>query len=682
MPPIHRQNQANQARPKFIVWAMLWLIIFVLALAWRSQNLAAFGLSNDEGAHLMWAKLAVDGYPLYSQTYAVQPPLFLETVGLAFRLAGRTIQVGRWAILPGFGLLALSLSWLAYRSGGWLSALVALLLLSLSPLIFTFSRLVMAEVPATTLAVTSVVLLFLYLVQNRKIWLLASGLVLGLSFITKALNPFVVAPMLLLWQGSGGGGQGLGVRGEGSVVGGPTGRLRTQHSAVGGREFLFDSLVWGLGVVIPLVAVLLIYDPVALYDQLIRFRSDLRAVIPGSTPETIVQFRAFFISHWGFWLLAFGSIMAAVVRAWAEKQQGRNFSLSHLFTDPLSLPLVWTVWLMAGVVMLWWHTPLFPHHFIVLLPPLILLGADLITHITLSQRGSEATSHNLSSSFSAAPSAARIALAVIVVVAAFNIPAMVKANQETAAIVTGGREAEALELLKAVSAPDDFIMGDSQLLIFMAGRRTPPPLGDVALVAIKAGRQTSSRMIGLTEQYHAPAVVQWSLRLPWLPEYLAWVEANYLTRRVWDNDHIIYFDLRIPPGQPIPNERIIRLGDSVALRGYQLEPGPVTSGQDLNLKVYRQTYAPLAEDYTIFTQLLDSRGTQVAGWDSQPLGGYFPTSQWPADEIVTDVVRLPLSADLPSGEYILITGMYRLDTLERLPTTAGDFVSLTRLNVE
>jgi hypothetical protein len=368
--------------------------------------------------------------------------------------------------------------------------------------------------------------------------------------------------------------------------------------------------------------------------------------------------------------------MATVLQIWVERRQGNRGTgeQGRIFSTTASLPnfqpssflyqLAWVVWLIAGIAMLGWHTPLFPHHFIVLVPPLILLGADLIANIK------------------ALPSIIAIPLTLIVVVAAFNLPAMVKANQETATIVTGGRETEALKLLKAVSGPDDFVMGDSQLLIFMAGRRTPPPLGDVALVAIKAGRQTSSRMINLTEQYQAPAVVQWSLRLPWLPEYLGWVQSNYLTRRVWDNDHIIYFGLRLPPGHSIPNEIAVHLGDSVTLRGYQLGAGPVKPGQNLNVKVYWQTGAPLAEDYTIFTQLLNSQGTQVAGWDSQPLGGYFPTSQWPAHEIVTDVVSLPLPAGLSPGDYSLITGMYRLDTLERLPTADGDFVTLTGIRVE
>jgi hypothetical protein len=46
-------------------------------------------------------------------------------------------------------------------------------------------------------------------------------------------------------------------------------------------------------------------------------------------------------------------------------------------------------------------------------------------------------------------------------------------------------------------------------------------------------------------------------------------------------------------------------------------------------------------------------------------------------------VQLPLPADLPPGEYTLITGMYLLETLERLTTPSGsDFITLTTIRVE
>jgi hypothetical protein len=470
--------------------------------------------------------------------------------------------------------------------------------------------------------------------------------------MTKTLNPFMAAPVGLL----------LLIR---YLPGGKKNTLSGQW-----RGLIVDGLLWGVGVLMPIAVLPFIYEPVALYDQVVLFRSDLRAAIPGSWSETWQQFVIFFNSHWGFWLLAGGGMVTAIWRVYTEERKKElspaPVNVAAFFCPPARYPLTWLVWLIAGGLMLSWHTPLFAHHFTVLVPPLILLGAGFIADVAALIRRSPLA----------------LALLLVIVAAAFNVPSMVKANQETAAIVTGGRETEALKLLEAVSSPNDFLMGDSQLLIFMAGRRTPPPLGDLALVGIKAGRQTSARMINLTGTYRAPAVVQWSLRLPWLPEYLTWVEANYLARRVWDNDHIIYFAPRFPAGQPAPNERLARLGDPLALRGYELEETQVEAGRNLNLKVYWQADAPLAKDYTVFTQLLDSSGTRVDGWDSQPLGGYFPTSQWPVDEIITDIVQFPLRPDLPVGDYTLITGMYLLETSERLQKPDGsDYIVLTTLSV-
>ncbi len=628
-------NGLKLSNLKSNVGPLLWGLIFVCLLAWRAQNLDAFGLSNDEGAHVMWAKLAVDGYRLYEETRAVQQPLFLGWIAGAFRLVAPSLAVGRWAILLTFVLLAVALSELARRTSGWAGALTALLLVGLSPLIFVLSRAVMAEIPATALAVTSVALLLPFMDSPRRSWLLASGLAMGASWMVKLLHPFALVPVGLLLL-----------------------KNLMDTPRRGWRGFLLDGLIWGLGFITPLVVILLLYDPAALYDQLVAFRGDLRAAIPGTWPETWAQFRLFVSSHWGLWLLAGGAGVSTGWRVWSgsdDDPPGRR---------PLFYRFVWAAWLLAGVVMLAWHTPLFPHHFVVLLPPLILLGAVFIADGIAFWRRSRRVAAVLSG--------------VIVIVALFNAPAMIAANQQTAAIVTGGREAQALELLRAVSAPDDFLMGDSQLLIFMADRRTPPPLGDVALVAVKAGRQTSERMVALTEAYRAPAVVQWSLRLPWLPDYLAWVEANYLARRVWDNDHIIYFVPRIPANQPLPNERHLALGDLFTLRGFEVDEDLLKAGGQLNLKVYWQATAAVPDDYTIFTQVLDRNGALVAGWDSQPLAGHFPTSRWPAGDIVTDVVQLPLPAELPPGPYRLITGLYLLETLERLPTADGqDYVTLT-----
>lgn len=651
-------------------WLLLWLLVFTLTFVWRTKNLDAFGLTNDEGAHLMWAQLAREGQPLYQETQAVQSPLFLGAVRVGLQVGGPTIAAGRWAMLVGYGLLAVALSGLAYRAGGGVGAVVAMVLVGLAPLIFTFSRLVMAEVPATGLAVFSLLLLFIFLDRGHRLWLLASGVALGLSFIFKALNPFIIAPvgLLLMWPAT---------RQTGKVASWETFRLPLM-SKIFWRSLLFNSLGWAGGVLLPIFALLLSYDPAILYDQLIVFRGDLRAAIPGSWAETWQQFSLLLHSHWGLWLLAGGGLISAGWRHWIHPKIGQNQADPPDNLSSFHYTVVWLVWLLAGLMMLAWHTPLFYHHQVVLMPPLILLGAGFITDLVALWPWAAVDNQ---------PSALRwygpvVGLSLLAVIAALNLPSMVAANQQTTAIVTGGREVQALELLQTVTNPNDFVMGDSQLLIFMAGRRTPPPLGDVALVAIKAGRQTSSRMITLSQGYEAAAVVQWSLRLPWLPEYLDWVQHNYLAHRVWDNDHIIHFVPRLPPNHALPHEQRVRLGADLILRGYDFAETAIKAGQHLNLKVYWQAAKPVSANYTIFTQLLDSKGVLVTSWDSQPLGGHFPTNQWPPHEVITDRVSLPLPSDLPPGEYTLITGMYRLETLERLTTSAGnDHITLTTITV-
>jgi hypothetical protein len=618
----------------------------------------------------MWATLSHEGYPLYQETQAVQSPLFLGAVRLGLQLGGLTIAAGRWAMLVGYGLLMVALSGLAYRAGGGVGAVVALFLASVAPLIFTFSRLVMAEVSATGLAVCSLLLLFIFLDRDHKLWLLASGVALGLSFIFKALNPFIVAPvgLLLVWQAA---------PANLKTISPKIFRLPLR-SKIFWQSLLFNSLGWMGGVFAPIFVLCLIYDPTILYDQLIAFRGDLRAAIPGSWTETWQQFSLFLSHHWGLWLLAGGGLISAVYRYRTQSPSEQNQATPSHKLSAFHYTVVWLIWLLAGLIMLAWHTPLFYHHLVVLLPPLILLGAGFIADLLALWPRKKSNQPIALGRYGPV-----VGLWLLGVIAALSLPAMIAANQQTAAIVTGGREAQAIELLQVATNPDDFVMGDSQLLIFMAGRRTPPPLGDVALVAIKAGRQTSARMIALSQDYEAAAVVQWSLRLPWLPEYLNWVEGNYLARQVWDNDHIIYFVPRLPPNYALPHEQKVQLGDDLLLRGYEVAETATQAGQKLNLKVYWQADQPIAADYTIFTQLLDAQGLLVASWDSQPLGGHFPTSQWPPNEIISDRVSLLLPTDLPPGEYTLITGMYRLETLERLVTSFGnDHLTLTTIRVE
>ncbi len=259
------------------------------------------------------------------------------------------------------------------------------------------------------------------------------------------------------------------------------------------------------------------------------------------------------------------------------------------------------------------------------------------------------------------------------------LPGAIQASQ-TAQAASFGREAEAITLLEQITYPGDNVISDNLLLPFMAGRQSPPPLGDLAQVAIDSGRQSNERLIAISESYPVEAVANWALRLPHLDEYLDWVESNYLVQRVWDDHHIIYFGRRVPPGQ-VPNRVDARVGDQIELLGYDVANGPQAPSNKghraparpltLDVTLYWRTSGPVTEDYSVFLHLLDSEGQLVAQHDGRPLYGYLPTGHWSPGDVIPDRHRLSLPADLPRARYRLIAGMYVFETLERLPARAA-----------
>ncbi|HEY3107862.1 MAG TPA: hypothetical protein VGL23_03870 [Chloroflexota bacterium] len=88
-----------------------------------------------------------------------------------------------------------------------------------------------------------------------------------------------------------------------------------------------------------------------------------------------------------------------------------------------------------------------------------------------------------------------------------------------------------------------------------------------------------------------------------------------------------------------------------------------------------------SRDATVFVQVLGP-GEPVAQWDAQPLRGEYPTSLWPAGEVVEDPFILTIKPGTPPGDYPVIAGLYLLPEVRRLPTAGGDRVELGRLRVE
>jgi hypothetical protein len=111
----------------------------------------------------------------------------------------------------------------------------------------------------------------------------------------------------------------------------------------------------------------------------------------------------------------------------------------------------------------------------------------------------------------------------------------------------------------------------------------------------------------------------------------------------------------------------VRLGDGIALLGYDPPTRPAVAGNQLQITLYWQTSVALMQSYKVFAALLDSRGEPRAQHDSIPVDWGYPTTRWQPGEVVADRVWLPIKPDAPAGSYHLFIGMYDPETGQRLP---------------
>ncbi len=128
-----------------------------------------------------------------------------------------------------------------------------------------------------------------------------------------------------------------------------------------------------------------------------------------------------------------------------------------------------------------------------------------------------------------------------------------------------------------------------------------------------------------------------------------------------------------------------RLGDDIALIGYDLEPTVAEAGGTVDLTLYWQALGQPERPYTVFTHLVDETGELQGQQDNMPVGDTLPTTCWQPGEFITDTYEIPVSPDAPPGRYTVRVGMYDLRTGERLAVSAaghrGDSLSLEPIQV-
>jgi hypothetical protein len=127
----------------------------------------------------------------------------------------------------------------------------------------------------------------------------------------------------------------------------------------------------------------------------------------------------------------------------------------------------------------------------------------------------------------------------------------------------------------------------------------------------------------------------------------------------------------------------VDLSDSTVPR---VEMPPEEGMPVLPLTLAWQATQPVAVDYITLLHLVAPDGTLAKQFDRAPLQGVAPTSLWRTGDVLLDGYDLEIPADLPSGDYRLLAGLYDLPTLTRLPVQidgkpAGDTIHIATVTV-
>jgi hypothetical protein len=600
----------------------------VLGMWIRWVFLEAFPLSSDEGIHLMWVRLIEAGYAPYSEVYITYPPLYPLFLTWSWKL-WPTLAGLRWLTYGYAFLSVIAAALIARRMAGDIAGIATAAIFAMAPEFVFHSRAILGEVLSVGWSALAVWLAMVYRDSGRRLPLVLSAVSVGFSLLTKVLSPFI-APLVLFIVLA-------------RYVRGPS--LEELRGEWGTRRWMIltDLFLWTCGLLVPFILVFLLFDWGPLVQQVVGQRLSARtAYIQDSDYwATRVEHLKLFASDnlWAIPLAVLG-----LVETFVYKMKERVTLLA---------------WAGLAILMLLVHEPLRYKHFTILLPLLSIWAG-----VAVGQAW-QGIVH-----FRGTPTWAKgtTVLSVIIIAAYLvHLPTVVK-NWQAGLEVAGppADERIALDFIGKVTAPSDCLITDDMQLVYWSGRLVPPELAEVSSNRLKAGELTVDELVAVSTGYDCQVVATVSNRIPkYLPDYMEWVKSNYLGRFHYGEDDVYVAKANTKPDPEHPMQ--VEFEGPVRFLGYTFDAQDAEPGNRLPLVLYWQSMAGLDTDYTIFVHLRDLHNVTQVSADHQPYDGVVPTTRWRAGAVVKDVVWLDLPADLPPGEYRLLVGMYRVDTMERLP---------------
>jgi 4-amino-4-deoxy-L-arabinose transferase-like glycosyltransferase len=485
---IHYFNWQN-----ILLWGAVSALV-VIAIGMRLYHLnPPFDRDGyDEGVYWQTLRSMSAGNILYQHIFYSQPPLFMLSTFPGYILFGSSLLSARIAIalVSLFGLLGAYL--LGMVLSGRLGAFAAMLLLIVNPLYLAQSQTIEAEVSSAAFSLLAVGLAYLWWKNpdgtRGLLYAALTGITVTISILCKLLSVSILIPIALLmvarlWQ--------------------------IAHEQPGKR------LVGLPPIFVAILACALTFVPLLLpfagsyqsmVQSVITFHNDAAQVYRSSQQANISTIQVALASL--LTLSAFFGIVAALLRR-----------------DWRVIPLLG--WLLATLYLLWHQVPLFQHHLVALMPPLIALAVMGI--------GNESTqSHGTSPSFMqrATTLLTWIAITLIMVTTIVNIQQdrfYYRTTQISSTSTFTQLESKvAFDLQRAIHS-NQLVVTDAQFIAGLAERTTPPALVDTSAVRISSGYLTLTQLESAASkpQVHAVLFFTGRFHLSNVAGFHAWVAQNF-----------------------------------------------------------------------------------------------------------------------------------------------------------
>jgi hypothetical protein len=584
----------------------------------------------DEGIRGIQLMLMSAGYRPMQEIYSSQGPLLLDLLYPFYRLFGETLGAARLAVGV-YSLLGIVGVYVAARAiGGPVGGTVAALLLTLSPNYLRNSRQALAEVPALAPAILAVAAAFEYQRTGRRIWLVVSGLLLGVALMIKPIIVAAVVPIALA-------------------------------ALLGPRISLRPVILVGLVSVAVVVGIVMLTGFSTVVDQMIDYRLKSRQVSDWSWSENWKVIRGTLIARDQIGLFALagaGALLALVLR---PRQ---------------AVPYVG--WIVATAALLALYAPLFPKHVVIATAPLVAVAGAGIGLIWQALRERRVMGM-----------VGGLALTGPILLYAWSLPMIATLDIGFMNLDQGfegqrfARTADIASTIAAVTQRGDFIVTDEPEQAFHAQRLVPPNLADPSSSRVRARELTGETIVTSAEQYDVKLVAISSDRFRSLRNFHLWLDERFEPIKVYgrggDSPEVIHLRSDVDLGQArralqsfIQTPTAVDFGGILRLTGYSLDRRVLTRNGNVGVTYEWEALTRAEIDYHVVTELVGPDG-QIWNDEQLSLGGRgVDLDEWTPGRWMFQSSTFAVAATAPAGEYVLRVGIYDSRAKADLPITAGD----------